>query len=62
MITPEVATAIEEIRHAFPGHPVTTEEDGQGGAFVTVSELEMEPNSSRSDLLQFPCGVPISAF
>jgi len=39
MITPEVATAIEDIRQAFPGHPVTADEDGQGGAFVTVSDL-----------------------
>ena len=43
MITPEVAAAIEEVLHAFPGCPVTFEEDGQGGAYVTVTGIDIGP-------------------
>ena len=41
MTTPEVAAAIEEVRQVFPGCPVTFEEDGQGGAYVTVTGIEL---------------------
>src|SRR4051794_14685581 len=41
MITPEVAAAIEEVQQAFPGCSLTFEEDGQGGAYATVSGIEL---------------------
>lgn len=40
-LTPEVAEAIEEIRAAYPGHPVAVEPDGQGGAYAVVDQLEI---------------------
>src|SRR5437870_1667724 len=38
---PEVAEAIEEITRLFPGHAVEAEEDGQGGAYVVVGDLNI---------------------
>lgn len=39
-MTPEVATAIDEIREAFPDTTVTVREDSDGGAFVTVDSVD----------------------
>lgn len=36
-----VERAIEGIRERFAGHEVHVREDGEGGAFVTVDELEL---------------------
>jgi hypothetical protein len=38
--SPEVATAIEEIKRAFPACVVEVTDDGQGGAFVCVSPID----------------------
>ncbi len=40
-MTPGVAEAIEEIRRSFPGHIVESTEDGQGGAYVIVRDVEI---------------------
>ncbi len=39
-MTPEVEQAIEEIKTLFPGCPVETEAESQGGAYVTVHNLD----------------------
>lgn len=41
MITDDVATAIEELRQAFPAAEVTSAEDGSGGAYVTVDPVPL---------------------
>lgn len=38
---PEVEQAVQELRDAFPGVPVTVREDGDGGAFVIVEEVKL---------------------
>lgn len=38
--SPEVATAIEEVKGAFPACIVEFTDDGQGGAFVCVSPVD----------------------
>jgi hypothetical protein len=38
-VTPEVQTAVEEIRQTFAGHRVDVEEESQGGAYVIVHDL-----------------------
>jgi hypothetical protein len=38
--SPEVATAIEESKRAFPACVVEVTDDGQGGAFVCVSPID----------------------
>ena len=38
---PDVATAIEELKRAFPSSVVTTNEDGQGGAYVFVETMDI---------------------
>jgi hypothetical protein len=49
-MTPEVETAIEEIRQTFAGHNVHVESESQGGAHVTVDDLTLgdryRPDSS----------------
>lgn len=40
MLAEAVAAGIEEIRASFAGHEVTVEEDAQGGAYVTVADLD----------------------
>jgi hypothetical protein len=49
-MTPEVSSAIEEIRDLVPGASVKTEEDGQGGAYVEVEPIDLgekyRPNTS----------------
>ena len=40
-MTSEIATAVDEIRQAFPNCSVNAEEDGQGGCYVTVSGVEI---------------------
>jgi len=49
-VTPEVQTAIEQIKAAFVDHPVTIEEDSDGGAVVVVGDLSIgeqyEPSRS----------------
>ena len=40
-MTPEVASAINEIRELFPAASVKTEEDGQGGAYVEVEPIDL---------------------
>lgn len=40
MLTEAVARGIEEIRASFVGHDLVVEEDGQGGAYVTVADLD----------------------
>lgn len=38
-MTPEVQTAVEEIRQTFAGHRVDVEVESQGGAYVIVHDL-----------------------
>lgn len=38
-MTPDVATAVEEIKRAFPDHRVEVQPEDQGGAYVTVHDL-----------------------
>jgi hypothetical protein len=49
-MTPEVSSAIDEIRELFPAASVKTEEDGQGGAYVEVEPVDLgdkyKPTSS----------------
>src|SRR5580704_7469385 len=40
-MTPEVSTAIEEIRQLFPGASVKPEDDGHGGAYVEVEPIDL---------------------
>ncbi len=40
MLTDEVRKAIQELRASFADHHVDVEEDGQGGAYVTVHDLD----------------------
>ncbi len=40
-MTTEVADAVHEIRQTFAGHNVEIEEESQGGACVTVHDLEV---------------------
>ncbi len=40
---PEVASAIQELRQAFPSSEVHTQEDGDGGAYVVVEEVAIGP-------------------
>lgn len=40
MLTEAVVHAIEELRASFAGLDLEIEEDGQGGAYVTVSSLD----------------------
>lgn len=40
-MTPEVSSAIDEIRELFPEASVKTEEDGQGGAYVEVEPVDL---------------------
>jgi hypothetical protein len=41
MLTPEVQTAIEEIRTTFPESVTETTEDGNGGAYVVIRTLPL---------------------
>lgn len=49
-MTPEVDKGIAEIKRAFAGHAVEVMETGDGGAHVTVADLELDaafaPNHS----------------
>ena len=38
---PDVATAIEELKRAFPSSEVSSRADGDGGAYVVVEEVEI---------------------
>jgi hypothetical protein len=40
-MTPEVEQAIAEIKEAFPNHPVDVEPETQGGAYITVHNLQI---------------------
>jgi hypothetical protein len=40
-MTPEIAAAVEEIRAGLPGHGVECSEDGQGGVYVIVRDLDI---------------------
>lgn len=40
-MTPAITQAIDEIQEAYPGATVTTREDGEGGAFVIVEDVEL---------------------
>jgi len=43
-MTPSVVAAIEDLKKAFPNTDVTVlAEDGQGGAFVRVEEVDLGP-------------------
>jgi hypothetical protein len=42
-MTPEVAAAVEEIRETFSESTVTAQEDGKGGAYVTVMPVDPGP-------------------
>jgi hypothetical protein len=43
MIQPKVLEAIEEVKALFPGHVVDVQEDGEGGAYVTVEGVDPGP-------------------
>ena len=51
-MTPEVSTAIEEIRELFPGASVKPEEDGHGGAYVEVEPIDLGEKYRPSPLLR----------
>ena len=60
-MTVAVQEAVEEIKRAFNDHPVSVEEEEQGGAYVTVSDLfigsQYEPersNCSFTITFQYP--------
>lgn len=38
-MTPEVAAAIEELKESYPDTAVEAEEDGQGGAYITMNNI-----------------------
>lgn len=38
-MTPEVQRAIEELKEAFPGHPIDVTPEAQGGAYIVVRDL-----------------------
>jgi hypothetical protein len=40
---PEVQTAIDEIKEAFPGVTVTAKSDEQGGAYVKIDPIKLSP-------------------
>ncbi len=40
---PEVQQAIDEITSAYPGVPFTVREDGEGGAYVVLEEVDPGP-------------------
>lgn len=40
-MTPEVETAVEEIKRAFVGHDVQVTPEAQGGAYVLVEKLDI---------------------
>jgi len=40
-MTPEVEQAITQIKEAFPNHPVDVEPEGQGGAYITVNNVQI---------------------
>jgi len=42
-MTPEVEQAVAEVGASFDGHRVETEDDGEGGAIVTVHDLDLGP-------------------
>ncbi len=42
-MTDEIKAAVEELKAAFPGHGVSTEDGPNGGAFVKVSDLDFGP-------------------
>ena len=37
----EVAEAVEELKRAFPSSEITVTEDGQGGAYVIVEQVQL---------------------
>lgn len=41
-MTPEVAAAVQEVQDAFPGCRVDTNDDGAGGAIVTVHDVRLD--------------------
>lgn len=41
--TPAVRSALEDLERAFPDHRITVQEDGEGGAYVTMEDLELGP-------------------
>jgi hypothetical protein len=49
-LTPEVETAITELREAYPDATLTAVEDGQGGVYVTIDPVDLgeqyEPRES----------------
>lgn len=61
-MTPTVLTAIEGLKKAFPNTDVTVlAEDGQGGAFVRVEEVELGPAFAPSKTwvgAQLPSNLP----
>jgi hypothetical protein len=48
-MTPEVIQAIEEIKNTFSGKEVESEEEAQGGTFVTVYGLDLGSQYSPSE-------------
>jgi hypothetical protein len=42
-MNPSVASAINQVARAFPDSRTTYREDGQGGAFVLVDEVDLGP-------------------
>lgn len=47
-MTAEVSQAIEEIKKTFPDKKVEVEEESQGGAYVTVYDLDIGPKYTPS--------------
>lgn len=40
-MTPDVEAALEELRRGLPDNPVTSHEDGEGGAYVIAENVEL---------------------
>jgi hypothetical protein len=56
-MTDAVKEAVEEIKLVYSDHPVTVEEEAQGGAYVTVGDL---PIGSQYEHEKSSCGFLIS--
>jgi hypothetical protein len=57
----EVSTAIEDLKHQFPGAAFTVREDGQGGARVLMEPVAIGPKYRPSDTwlgFQIPAQYP----
>lgn len=65
MLKPKVQQAIDELRHRFAESAVLHQEDGEGGAYVTVDPVDLGPRfteATRSSWIGFriTCQYPFA--